>query len=88
MLNELGLKGSELLIYATIYGFSMGQGMFTGSSSDLSEWAPIQKRQCLNILKKLTERKLIHKIQKLENGIKKVYYVAPQKTLDKLNMSY
>lgn len=39
MINELNLKGSELIIYALIYGFSQdGQSEFYGSRSYMAGW--------------------------------------------------
>lgn len=39
MINELNLKGNELIVYALIYGFSQdGQSEFYGSRSYIAEW--------------------------------------------------
>ena len=39
MINELGLKGNSLIIYATIYGFSQTNNCeFTGSANYLAQW--------------------------------------------------
>ena len=60
MINKLDLKGSELLIYAIIYGFSQdGESMFTASSQYLADWTNTTKRSVFNVLKSLTERGLI-----------------------------
>ena len=62
MINELKLKGNELLIYAIIYGFSQdGQSKFTGSLKYLSDWTNSSKQNCLNHLKSLLEKNLIEK---------------------------
>lgn len=39
MVNELDLKGNELIVYALIYGFSQdGQSEFYGSRSYIANW--------------------------------------------------
>ena len=39
MINNLALKGNELIIYALIYGFSQdGESEFYGSRSYIAEW--------------------------------------------------
>ena len=39
MINELNLKGNDLMVYAIIYGFSQTTGTaFTGSLSYLADW--------------------------------------------------
>ena len=62
MVNELQLKGTELLIYAIIYGFSQdGQSKFTGSLQYLADWTNSTKQNCMNQLKALLEKELIEK---------------------------
>ena len=77
MRNDLNLKGNELLAYAVIYGFSQDdESKFTGSANYIADWIGIDKRNVLNILKKLTEKNLIikHKINK--NGVTHCDYEA------------
>ena len=71
MVNDLNLKGNELLVYALIYGFSQdGQSVFSGTSKYISDWIGIDKRNVLEILKRLVEKELIIKSDKVVNGIK------------------
>lgn len=71
MVSELGLSRNDLLCYALIYGFCQdGQSCFSGTSSYISEWLNIDKRNVLSVLKRLCERGLIIKIEKIVNGIK------------------
>ena len=45
MINQLNLKGNELLCYALIYGFSQdGKSEFIGSASYIAGWLNIDKR--------------------------------------------
>ena len=74
MINKLDLKGSELLIYAIIYGFSQdGESMFTASSQYLADWTNTTKQSVFKVLKSLTERELI--IRK-ENNINNITFVS------------
>lgn len=77
MVTELKLKGTELIIYAIIYGFSQdGKSYYSGSVSYLAEFAGVTTRAVFNILGKLCERNLLRKQEKIVNGIKLVDYAA------------
>lgn len=71
MVTDLQLSGNDLLVYATIYGFSQGQqGKYTGSLSYLAEWCRCTKQGVQKNLKKLQERGLIKKESYMRNGQK------------------
>lgn len=71
MVNELGLKGNELLIYALIYGFSQdGVNKFNGSLQYMADWCNISRIAVINGLKKLVEKGLITKEEKFINNVK------------------
>lgn len=71
MINKLGLKGNNLLIYAIIYGFSQEENCeFTGSLSYLAAWTNSTKSGVIKNLKYLVEEKIIIKTEKIINGIK------------------
>lgn len=56
MRNRLGLKGTQLLIYATIYGFSQdGESFFDGSTEYLAETVGATKESVRKNLIKLCE---------------------------------
>ena len=76
MLNQLRLKGNELLIYSIIYGFTQGleEQAFTGTLSYLEEWTNSTKQGVLKSIKSLLEKGLIEKKEHTENGVKKVEY--------------
>ena len=77
MVNELGLKGNELMIYAIIYGFSQTDGQyFTGSQSYLAEWTNSTDRSVRNTLSSLVEKGLLEKIDKTINKVKYCEYKA------------
>ena len=63
MVEELGLKGSELVAYALIYGFSQdGESWFTGSAQYVADWCGIARRNAINVLRKLTDKGLVEKV--------------------------
>lgn len=64
MVEELGLKGSELIAYALIYGFSQdGESWFTGSAQYVADWCGITRRNAINVLRKLTDKGLVEKVR-------------------------
>ena len=64
MRTEMGLSGAALMVYATIYGFSQtGNCYYSGSIDYLAEWAGVQRRQVMRILKELTEAGYIEKTE-------------------------
>lgn len=90
MLNELHLKWSELLIYATIFSFTnwTDDHCFHWSTEYLWEWAWVSRRQTLNSLKKLVEKWLILKKERQINWVKFVDYYATWCTKIEQDMSY
>ena len=64
MRSEMGLYGAALMVYATIYGFSQtGNCYYSGSIDYLAEWAGVQRRQVMRILKEFTEAGYIEKTE-------------------------
>ena len=58
----LGLRGSKLLVYALVYGFSKdGESDFHGSALYIANWCGISKPQALDILKELTTAGLLER---------------------------
>lgn len=75
MLNELGLKGNELRVYAIIYGFSQVENQaFTGSLRYLADWISGTKPTVIKCLKSLVEKGYITKSTKIINGVKSCEY--------------
>lgn len=93
MLSDLKLKGTELLVYAIIYGFSQAEEQcYTGSLTYLSEWTNTTKMTVMTALKNLTEKGAIEKKEDLKNGVKFCRYRANnlsgmQKTLPGMQIS-
>ena len=61
MREDLGLKGSELYIFAVIYGFSKQKKTFSGSLKYLEEVTGFNADYCCCSLKKLVEKGYIIK---------------------------
>lgn len=62
MINELSLKGNELLVYALIHGFCQdGKSVFRGSLNYIMAWLNISKPTCIECLKNLIDKGLIIK---------------------------
>ena len=77
MREELDLKGNELLVYALIHGFSQeSQGCFFGSLNYISRACGCTIPTAIEVLKKLSERGLIHKRELIENNVKFCQYTA------------
>lgn len=77
MINELQLKGNELIIYALIYGFSQAENqVFNGSLQYLAEWTNSTKQGVIKNLKSLIEKGFVGKNEKFINGVKFCEYYA------------
>jgi len=77
MVNDLHLKGNELIVYATIYGFTQdGNHWFYGTKGYLSEWCGATKGTVGNCLKSLTDKGLLERREKIEQGQVKIEYRA------------
>ena len=81
MVNELKLKGAELMIYAIIYGFSQdGRSKYTGTRRYLATWCNVSRQAVDNALKKLIEKGLIKKEEKKIDGVNYIYYQSTKFT--------
>lgn len=79
MVNDLHLKGNELLIYAIIHGFSQdGESEFTGSLQYLADWTNSTKQGVMKALKSLLEKQLILKAETFQNNLKFCTYKVAQ----------
>ena len=62
-LNELELKGNDLIVYSIIYGFTQGESQyFTGSLQYLADWTNSTRQGVLKNLNSLLDKGLIEKI--------------------------
>ena len=69
-INELKLKGNELLVYSIIYGFSQdGESKFKGSRKYMAEWLGVSLPTIDKTIMNLVEKNLIIKEQQIINGV-------------------
>lgn len=59
MITELGLKGSELIAYALVYGLTIHESDYHGTAEYLSSWLGITPKKCYRVLSSLCERGLL-----------------------------
>ena len=87
MASKLKLKGNELLIYAIIYSFSRndnGNGVFSASTSYLSEWTGMVRKNVINSLAKLMQKNLIIKLEDNARKRKPNVYTINRDELNRL----
>lgn len=75
MINELHLKGNDLLVYAIIYGFSQdNESRYTGSLQYLADWCNGTKQGIQKNLSNLLKKGYIKKFESVKNNIKYCEY--------------
>ena len=75
MVKELHLKGTQLQIYAIIYGFCQDEeSEFFGSINYLCAWTSSAKNTVMKALKELVDGKYIFKRTEVKNGVTFNYY--------------
>ena len=84
MISELDLKGTELIVYATIFGFSQdGESRFKGSRQYLAKWCNGTIRSVQTALNSLVEKGLIQKFENIVNNVKLCEYAINFTTSEK-----
>ena len=84
MVFDLKLKGLQKDIYAIIYDACRTDNLYTGGVSYLADWTQSTKQGVIKALKELTEKGLIKRKERYENGVKFVdYYTVDLKELNK-----
>lgn len=77
MVQDLNLKGNELLLYALIYGFSQStENEFTGSVAYMCKWLNCAKNTVFKTLKSLVDSGLIIKTKSEQNGVPQCSYIC------------
>ena len=71
MINRLNLKGSDLQVYAILYGFSQdGKSEFSGSLRYLQDFTGLSRQTVINSLNTLVDNNFITKISNEINGMR------------------
>ena len=68
MVSDLHLKGTELILFAIIHGFTMSTGGFSGGMSYLQWWTNCSKPGVLKCIKALEQSGLIQKSKRVTGG--------------------
>lgn len=86
MVNDLKLKGVELMVYAIIYGFSQdGSSRFTGSRQYLADFTGTSKSTIDRTLESLIEKQYIVKEVVNKNNVVFNEYFQNEDTLFKMS---
>lgn len=86
MINELNLKGNELMCYAIIYGFSQITGCaFTGSYQYLADWCNTSRRTIITVIDNLVSKNLIIKNLKVANKIQSLEILVNDEVVKKFH---
>ena len=89
MVTMLKLKGSELLVYALIYGFSQdNESKFYGSRRYIADWFNCSLPTIDKALNNLLDKDLIIKEEKNINGVLFNRYKANKETLQGIKKLY
>lgn len=82
MLSDLHLKGNELIVYATIYGFTQdGSHWFYGTRGYLAEWCGAKRETVDRCLKSLIDKGYVERREVEEHGRMFVQYRATKNTM-------
>lgn len=77
MLEQLHLKGNELIVYAVVYGFTQdGEHWYYGTRRHLSEWCGATKGTVGNCLSSLVSKGYLRRREVERHGITEVQYQA------------
>lgn len=80
MINELGLKSNELLVYAIVHGISQdGESWYEAGITYLAKTLNLSRQSIRNILNSLVEKNLIVEKQVQQKHVKKVYLQTNQR---------
>lgn len=77
MIKRLKLKGSELILYALIYGFSQLEGQYcNGNVAHISEWTGLDSRTVTRALESLVKKGFVIADIRQLMGVKHITYKA------------
>ena len=86
MVNELNLKGNDLMVYAIIYGFGQITGTaFTGSYQYLADWCNTSRRTIINVVDNLLAKGYIQKNLKVTNRVKGLELLINEEVVKKFH---
>lgn len=87
MVNNLKLKGNELICYAIIYSFSQDEeSKYMGGLKYLGSWMNASEPTVVSVLDKLCEKELIEKIEYIDKTCKRNFYRVSKESLERGNL--
>jgi hypothetical protein len=87
MVNNLNLKGNELICYAVIYSFSQDEeSKYMGGVKYLQSWINASEPTVISILDKLTSKGLIEPTTAITKTCKRIYYRVTKDSLVRGNL--
>ena len=81
MINELGLRGSEKDVFAVIFSFAESCGVYTGGLQYLCRRTGATKPTVITCLRRLLEKDLLRKQERIEKGVRLCEYRIDPRTL-------
>ena len=90
MISDLKLSGNELLVFATVYGFSQdGESEYRGGYRWLSTFLNVSEKTTRNILASLTEKGVIAKrVENINGVVFNRFAVCPEISTPTQNLPY
>ena len=76
---ELGLKGTEITVFAIVFAFTEKQGWYTGSASYLAKWIGRNRITATHTLADMVKKGILERREKWVNGEKNVDFRVCQK---------
>ncbi len=84
MVNNLKLRGNELICYAVIYSFSQDEeSKYMGGLKYLCRWMNASEPTVVSVLNKLITKKLIEPTPVITDKCKRVYYQITKESLER-----
>ena len=75
MINQYGLRGKELLVYATLFSLTQSPDLYSGNIHYLTEWADLEsEEQTKRILSDLIDMGLVETKEFEIDGVLRIYY--------------
>lgn len=80
MVEDLKLKGNELIVYAVVFGFTQdGNHWYYGTRGYLASWCGASKGTVSNCLSSLVKKGYLERVEEMDRGVMRVKYRASLK---------
>lgn len=85
MMKDLGLRGNERDVFAVIYSFTESRGVFTGGAQYLADRTGVARPSVCVTLKKLLQKDMLAKTERMEKGLKYCDYRVSDQCLSRIS---